>query len=123
MKKERVRYLTIRFICSKELTEKSAWFLIAGEVKRVFGVAGASGAGLYLSYFEPEAQAGIFRVSHLKVGYIQTSLCFINSFHSEKLFVYSETLTGSLKKAKSYLKNTRLQERFQTLKNIMLTTK
>ncbi|MHA2176401.1 MAG: Rpp14/Pop5 family protein [Candidatus Hodarchaeales archaeon] len=123
MKKERVRYLTIRFICSRELTEKDAWFIIAGEVKRLFGVTGASEAGLYLSHFEPETQTGIFRVSHFKTGYIQSSLCFLNSYHSEKLFIYSENLTGSLKKAKSCLKDTRLQERFQTLKRIMSTTK
>ncbi len=123
MKKERVRYLTIRFICTKELTEKDAWFLIAGEVKRLFGVVGASEAGLYLSHFNPDIQTGIFRVSHLKVTYIQTALCFLNTFHSEELFLYSENLTGSLKKAKSHLTNDRLQERFQRLKKILFTTK
>jgi RNase P/RNase MRP subunit POP5 len=123
MKKERVRYLTIRFITPKELTEKDAWFLIAGEVKRLFGVTGASQAGLYLSYFEPEMQSGIFRVSHLKVGLIQISICFLNKFQSDKIWIYSENLTGSLKKAKINLNSKRFQERFQTLKNLMLANK
>ena len=123
MKKEKVRYLTIRFICPVELTEKDAWFIIAGEVKRLFGVAGASQAGLYLSYFEPEIQTGIFRVSHLKVVLIRTSLCFLNKFQSKNLFIYSENLTGSLKKAKENIKDKRVQERFQNLKNLILTNK
>ena len=123
MKKEKVRYLTIRFISPVELTEKDAWFLIAGEVKRLFGVAGASQVGLYLSYFEPATQTGIFRVSHLKVELIQSSLCFLNKFQNKKLFTYSENLTGSLKKAKGNIKDKRLQERFQNLKNLILTNK
>jgi len=46
-----------------------------------------------------------------------------DKFQAEDLWVYSENLTGSLKKAKINLNSKRFQERFQTLKNLILTNK
>ena len=116
MKTERVRYLTVRFICQENISEKDAWFILANEVKRLFGVSGAAKAGLYLSYFDPETQGGIFRMSHQAIHLIRASICFLNSYHSQSVFVYSENLTGSLKKAKEHLCEENNQKRFKNLK-------
>ena len=120
MKKERVRYLTIRFISTQEITEKDAWFIIANEIKRLFGILGAARIGLYLSYFDSESQVGIFRVSHSKVHQIRAALCFIQSYHSQELHTYSEMLTGSLKKAKKEFNNEGNILKAQKLKKYML---
>ncbi|MCK5344525.1 MAG: hypothetical protein KAR20_14025 [Candidatus Heimdallarchaeota archaeon] len=116
MKKERVRYLTVRFISLKDISEKDAWFILATEIKRLFGVTGAAKVGLYLSYFDPQNQGGIFRMSHQSVHLIRASICFIHSHHSQPLYVYSEYLTGSLKKAKEYLCNKNYHDRYYVLK-------
>lgn len=120
MKKERIRYLTIRFISSQEISEKEAWFLVATEVKRLFGVTGAAQVGLYLSFFDSEQQGGIYRLSHDSVQQVRSALCFIHSHHSEPLFVYSENLTGSLKKAKEELKKEFYQTRYLKIKEKIL---
>ncbi|MHA1996023.1 MAG: Rpp14/Pop5 family protein [Candidatus Hodarchaeales archaeon] len=120
MKKERVRYLTVRFICQEEVSEKDAWFLLATEVKRLFGVTGASKVGLYLSHFDPQKQGGIFRMSHQSVNLVRASICFITSHHSQPIFIHSECLTGSLKKAKKYLCNVNYHDRYHALKKTLV---
>ena len=116
MKKERVRYLTVRFISQESISEKDAWFLLASEVKRLFGVTGAAKVGLYLSYFDPQKQGGVFRMSHESVHLIRASICFIQSHHSHPIYVYLECLTGSLKKAKEYLCKENYYDRHNALK-------
>ena len=119
MKKERVRYLNIRFIGAQKISEKDAWFMVATQVKRLFGVIGAAEAGLYLSYFESEKQEGIFRTSHNSVHLIRGAICYIQSHHSQTMFVYSDNLTGSLKKAKERLKSKENRNRHEKLKIIL----
>jgi RNase P/RNase MRP subunit POP5 len=116
MKKERVRYINIRFIGSQIISEKDAWFLVATEVKRLFGVIGAAGVGLYLSYFDSETQGGIFRTSHDSVHIVRGAICHIQTYRSQKMFVYSDNLTGSLKKAKEKLKSKENWIRYEELK-------
>ncbi len=123
MKKERVRYLTVRFISPREISEKEAWFILAGEVKRIFGVTGAAKVGLYLSYFDPENQGGIFRMSHHSVQLVRASLCFIHTHHSHPLLIYSECLTGSIKKAKEYLAKGTYVDRYNTVKKTLFNDK
>lgn len=120
MKKERVRYITIRFIGSQEVSEKDAWFIVATEVKRLFGVTGATKVGLYLSYFDSESQGGIFRVSHKAIQQVRAALCFIHSHHSQPLFVYSEQLTGSLRKAKKELQIEENLSKYHKMKQNLL---
>ena len=119
MKKERVRYLNIRFIGPLKILEKDAWFLVAAEVKRLFGVIGASDVGLYLSYFDPETQGGIFRTSHSSVNLVRSAICYIQSYRSQNIFVYSDNLTGSLKKAKEMLDSKKDRNRYEKLKEIL----
>jgi RNase P/RNase MRP subunit POP5 len=116
LKKERVRYLNIRFIGSQKISEKDAWFIVATEVKRLFGVIGAAEAGLYLSYFESENQGGIFRTSHSSVHRIRGAICFIQAHHSKNMFVYSDNLTGSLKKAKEMLESQENRTRYEKIR-------
>jgi RNase P/RNase MRP subunit POP5 len=120
VKKERVRYLTIRFISSQKITEKDAWFIIANEIKRFFGILGATRIGLYLSFFDVESQGGIFRVSHSAVHQVRSALCFIHSHHSQELYTYSENLTGSLKKAKNEFKTDNSLKKAQKLRKYLL---
>ncbi|MHA2096173.1 MAG: Rpp14/Pop5 family protein [Candidatus Hodarchaeales archaeon] len=119
MKKERVRYLTVRFIGQESISEKDAWFLLASEVKRLFGVTGAAKVGLYLSYFDPQIQGGVFRMSHQSVHLIRASICFIHSHHSHPIYIYSECLTGSLKKAKEYLSQENYCDRYNAIKKTL----
>jgi RNase P/RNase MRP subunit POP5 len=120
MKKERVRYLTVRFISQEAISEKDAWFLLATEVKRLFGITGAAKVGLYLSHFDPQKQVGIFRMSHHSVNLVRASICFINTHHSQPVLIYSECLTGSLKKAKKYLCNVNYHDRYYALKRTLV---
>jgi len=119
MKKERVRYLNIRFIGSQKISEKDAWFVVATQVKRLFGVIGAADAGLYLSYFDSEKQGGIFRTSHNSVHLIRGAICYIQTHHSQTMFVYSDNLTGSLKKAKEKLESKENRKRYEKIKLIL----
>ena len=119
MKKERVRYLNVRFIGSQKISEKDAWFIVATEVKRLFGVIGAADAGLYLSYFDSEKQEGIFRTSHNSVHMIRGAICYIQTHHSQCMFVYTDNLTGSLKKAKEKLKSKENRKRNEKIKQII----
>ena len=119
MKKERVRYINIRFIGTQTISEKDAWFLVATEVKRLFGVIGAAEAGLYLSYFDPEKQGGIFRTSHNSVHLVRSAICYIQTHRSQDMFVYSDNLTGSLKKAKERLESREDRKRFEKMRLII----
>jgi len=119
MKKERVRYLNIRFIGQHKITEKDAWFLVATEVKRLFGVIGAADAGLYLSHFDSEYQGGIFRTSHDSVHRIRGAICYIRNHHSQNMFVYSDNLTGSLKKAKEKLESKGIRKRYEKIEKLL----
>jgi len=119
MKKERVRYLNVRFIGTQKISEKDAWFIVATEVKRLFGVIGAADAGLYLSYFDAEEQEGIFRTSHSSVHLIRGAICYIQTHHSQSMFVYSDNLTGSLKKAKEKLETKENRMRHEKIKQLL----
>ncbi len=119
MKKERVRYLNVRFIGPQKISEKDAWFIVATEVKRLFGVIGAADAGLYLSYFDSEKQEGIFRTSHTSVHMIRGAICYIQTHHSQSMFVYTDNLTGSLKNAKEKLKSKENRKRNEKIKQII----
>ena len=115
---ERVRYINIRLISPIQLQEKDAWVIVSSEVKRLFGTYGAAEIGLFLSYFDQAAQGGIFRASHDYVYRIRTSLCFIHSRHNIPLFLYSENVSGSLKKAKKLLLGSKHLTRYQALRNV-----
>ena len=116
---ERTRYLNIRFISPVQLQEKDAWFIVSSEVRRIFGIDGASEIGLFLSYFDYSNQGGIFRTSHKYVHRVRTCLCFIHSRYDSPLFLYSENLSGSLKKAKIQLTSSKHVTRYQNLQKLL----
>ncbi len=118
--KERVRYINIRIVSPTHLQEKEFWYTISTEVKRLFGTLGAAEVGLFLSHFDEKNQGGIFRSSHKFVYRVKATLCFINSKKNIPLFVYSETVTGSLKKAKELLSNSKHIDRYGNIKRIFL---
>lgn len=116
---ERVRYVNIRFICPHQLQEKDAWYIVSSEVRRLFGTHGAAEIGLFLSYFDQETQGGIFRASHKYVHRVRTSICFIHSRHNTPLFLFSENVSGSLKKAKAFLLSSKHITRYQELRKLL----
>ncbi|MHA1969254.1 MAG: Rpp14/Pop5 family protein [Candidatus Hodarchaeales archaeon] len=118
---ERVRYINIRVISSVELQEKELWFLISAEVKQLFGSIGAAEIGLFLSYFDQKNQCGIFRSSHKYVHRVKAALCFIHYHRNSPLFLYSESVTGSIKKAKELLINPKTIIKYHNLKKILYT--
>ena len=119
---ERVRYINVRVISESELKEKDLWFLISNEVKRLFGTLGAAEVGLFLSYFDQKNQAGTFRSSHKYVQRVKTALCFIHTYNNVPIFIYSERVTGSIKKAKELLKDPKNINRYQNLAKILKET-
>jgi len=120
---ERVRYINIRVICQAELQEKELWFLISSEVKRLFGTLGAAEVGLFLSYFDQKNQCGIFRSSHRYVHRVKAILCFIHFHRNIPIFLFSESVSGSIKKAKELLKGLKSIKRYQSLKKILYTNR
>ena len=120
---ERVRYINIRVICQAELQEKELWFLISSEVKRLFGTLGAAEVGLFLSYFDQKNQCGIFRSSHRYVHRVKATLCFIHFHRNIPIFLFSESVSGSIKKAKELLKGLKSIKRYQSLKKILYTNR
>ena len=118
---ERVRYINIRVISLVELQEKELWYLISAEVKQLFGSIGAAEIGLFLSYFDEKNQCGVFRSSHKYVHRVKAALCFIHYQRNSPLFLYSESVTGSIKKAKELLINSKNINRYHNLKKILYT--
>ena len=118
---ERVRYTNIRVICQAELQEKELWFLISSEVKRLFGTLGAAEVGLFLSYFDQKNQCGIFRSSHRYVHRVKASLCFIHFHRNIPILLFSESVSGSIKKAKELQNGSKSIKRYQSLKKIFYT--
>lgn len=116
---ERIRYINIRFISPIQLQEKDAWFTVSSEVKRLFGTHGAAEIGLFLSYFDQTAQGGIFRASHKYVYRVRSALCFIHSRHNNPLFLFSENVSGSLKRAKKLLSGSKHLTRYQELRKML----
>ncbi len=116
---ERIRYINIRFISPIQLQEKDAWFIVSTEIRRLFGIDGASEIGLFLSFFDQSSQGGIFRSSHNFVHRVRTSLCFIHSRQNTPLFLFSENVSGSLKKAKKLLLRSKHLTRYQELCKIL----
>lgn len=116
---ERNRYIIIRFISPIQLQEKDAWFIVSSELKRLFGAYGAAEVGLFLSYFDEKSQGGIFRAAHKSVCRVRTALCFIHIRHNNPLFLYSENVSGSLKKAKILLTGTKHIKRAHTIRKML----
>lgn len=116
---ERIRYINIRFISPIELQEKDAWFTISSEVKRLFGTHGAAEVGLFLSYFDQETQGGIFRTSHNFVYRVRAAICFIHSRYNTPILIYSENISGSLKKAKKLLNTKKFIDHYQALRELL----
>ena len=118
MKMERNRYLILRFISLKRISEKEAWFIVSSSVKKMFGIFGASNIGLFLSYYDESDQLGIFRVAHNAGHLVGASICFINSRNGQDLYVSLESTTGTIKKAKQLLK--KYSERTAKMKNLLI---
>ncbi len=116
---ERIRYLNIRFISTLQLQEKDAWFTISSEVKRLFGTHGAAEVGLFLSYFDHVNQGGIFRASHRYVYRVRAAICFIHSRYNVPILIFSENISGSLKKAKRLLNIEKHIDRYHTLRELL----
>lgn len=116
---ERIRYINIRFISPVQLQEKDAWFTISSEVKRLFGTHGASEVGLFLSYFDQITQGGIFRISHNFVYRVRAAICFIHLRYNTPILIYSENISGSLKKAKKLLNTEKFISRYQALRELL----
>ena len=116
---ERIRYINIRFISPVQLQEKDAWFTISSEVRRLFGTHGAAEIGLFLSYFNQVTQGAIFRASHNYVYRVRAAICFIHSRFSDPIHIYSENISGSLKKAKKLLNTKKYIDRYQTIRKLL----
>ncbi|MFW9906352.1 MAG: Rpp14/Pop5 family protein [Candidatus Thorarchaeota archaeon] len=119
---ERIRYINIRFISPIQLQEKDAWFTISSEVKHLFGIHGAAEVGLFLSYFDQETQGGIFRTSHNFVYRVRAAICFIHWRYNTPILIYSENVSGSLKKAKKLLKTEKFIGRYHALRKLLCET-
>ncbi|MFX1504597.1 MAG: Rpp14/Pop5 family protein [Promethearchaeota archaeon] len=119
---ERIRYINIRFISPIQLQEKDAWFTISSEVKHLFGTYGAAEVGLFLSYFDRESQGGIFRTSHNFVYRVRAAICFIHSRYNNPILIYSENISGSLKKAKKLLNKEKFIDHYQILRELLCDT-
>lgn len=119
---ERVRYINIRFISPIQLQEKDAWFTISSEVKRLFGTHGAAEVGLFLSYFDQVTQGGIFRASHKYIYRVRAAICFIHTKYNVPLLIFSENISGTLKKAKRLLNITKHIDRYHTLRELLYSS-
>ncbi len=117
--KERNRYLTLRFISPKKISEKEAWFTISSSVKKMYGSYGASTIGLFLSYFEEDNQVGIFRVSHNSTYLLAAALCFINTRNNQSIYIYSENTSGTIKKARTLLSKEKYNKRAKIIRNLL----
>ncbi|MFX0171256.1 MAG: Rpp14/Pop5 family protein [Candidatus Hodarchaeota archaeon] len=120
---ERVRYINIRIISPLHIQEKEAWFIVSSEIRRLFGTVGAADVGLFLSYYDEENQGGIYRASHKFIDRVRTVLCFIHIRQNTPLFIFSENVSGSLKKAKTLLKKPKNIKRYQYLKELLYQKK
>ena len=118
---ERVRYINIRIISPIHIQEKDAWFIVSSEVRRLFGTIGAADVGLFLSHYDEENQGGIFRASHKFVSRVRAALCFIHIRRNTPMFLFSENVSGSLKKAKLFLVKLNNIERYHLLREILFT--
>ncbi len=118
---ERVRYITIRIISPIRYQEKDVWYIISSEIRRLFGTFGAAKVGLFLSYYDETNQVGIFRSSHKFVHRVRATLCFIHSYQNHPLFIITENVTGSLKKAKELLKEQKYLKRMKNLRELLYT--
>ncbi|MHA1215411.1 MAG: Rpp14/Pop5 family protein [Candidatus Hodarchaeales archaeon] len=116
MLKERTRYILVHFISSSPIEEKDAWFIVSNQLKKILGVLGASEIGLFLSFFDPELQSGIFHASHYTVHKVRAALCFIQKWKNDPLYVYSDGVTGTLKKAKILLNNKQKSMVYENIK-------
>jgi RNase P/RNase MRP subunit POP5 len=119
MDNERTRYLNIRYISLDTIKEKDAWFTVSLEIKRLFGVIGASDEGLFLSYYDEKNQGGIFRCAHLYIHRVRATLCFISKQHNHPLFLYAESVSGTLKKAKEQLHYPKNILRYQQIRTTL----
>jgi RNase P/RNase MRP subunit POP5 len=120
---ERVRYINIRIISPLHIQEKEAWFIVSSEIRRLFGTVGAADVGLFLSYYDEKNQGGIYRASHKFIDRVRSVLCFIHTRQNIPLFLFSENVSGSLKKAKSLLKKPKNIKRYQYLKELLYQNK
>ncbi|MFX0050860.1 MAG: Rpp14/Pop5 family protein [Candidatus Hodarchaeota archaeon] len=120
---ERVRYINIRIISPLHIQEKEAWFIVSSEVRRLFGATGAADVGLFLSYYDEENQGAIYRASHRFIDRVRTVLCFIHARQNTPLFLFSENVSGTLKKAKTLLKESKNIKRYQYLKELLYQNK
>jgi RNase P/RNase MRP subunit POP5 len=118
---ERVRYINIRLIGLRPLTEKDTWYVISNEIRRLVGIAGAADMGLFLAFYDSKHQGGIFRVAHRYTHRIKGALCFIKSWNNTPLFAYSENVSGTLKTAKEELSSTKHLNRADALNKIFQT--
>ena len=116
---ERTRYINIRFISPTLLDEKDAWFIVSSEVRRLFGTEGASNVGLFLSFFDQANQGGIYRSSHKYIHLVRSALCFIHSRKDVPLFLYTENVSGTLKKAKTLLAGANHQTAHQEMRKVL----
>ncbi|MHA1971651.1 MAG: Rpp14/Pop5 family protein [Candidatus Hodarchaeales archaeon] len=116
MLRERTRYILVHFVCPLPIEEKDAWFIVSNQLKRILGVMGASEIGLFLSYYDPKIQSGIFHASHRAVHKVRAALCFIQKWKTEPLYVYSDDVTGTLKKAKNLLNNKQKSMVYENIK-------
>ena len=121
MVKERIRYINIRFISPIQIQEKEAWYIISSEIKHLFGTYGAAEVGLFLSYFDQETQGGIFRSSHNYVYRVRAAICFIHSRYNTPILIYSENISGSLKKAKRLLNTEKFISRYHTVRELLFS--
>ncbi|MFW9855802.1 MAG: Rpp14/Pop5 family protein [Candidatus Thorarchaeota archaeon] len=103
---ERVRYINIRMISQSSLTEKDAWHVVSSEIRRLVGTVGAADIGLFLAFFDPKTQGGIFRVAHKYIHRVRGALCFVQKWNQNPFFAYSENVSGTLKTAKEELLST-----------------
>jgi RNase P/RNase MRP subunit POP5 len=118
---ERVRYITVRMISPIQIQEKDVWYIISSEIRRLFGTFGAAQVGLFLSHYDEKNQGGIFRSSHKYVHRVRAALCFIHGYQNHPLFIITENVTGSLKKAKELLKERKNLKRWEKLRELLYT--
>lgn len=121
MIKERTRYIVIRFISSSLMNERDAWKAVSSEIRKLYGVYGAARVGLYLSYYDFDLQTGIFRSSHNCIPHVRVGLCYIHNYNNRYLYAFSDYVSGTLKKCKEYLKNTKSQIIYSNLRQLLLT--
>ena len=101
----RDRYVVMQIIAQNNSPNLSALKSeIWKEFQLIFGIDGASSAGLYFEHFDEKSKACIIRCDHKALTNLMIALARISSIGGIPTILFPVYTTGLIKKAKTYLK-------------------